>query len=66
VDTRRVALLIALGMAFLGLVGSALGASSVTLCVPSGEGAAITTPAKGSCGAETSVALPSGKAEQES
>jgi hypothetical protein len=54
-----------LGMVFLGVVGSALGASSVTLCVPSGEGAAITTPVKGSCGAETSVALPSEKAEQE-
>lgn len=62
---RRVALLIALGMMFLGVVDSALGASPVTLCVPSGEGAAITTPVKGSCGAETSVALPSEKVEQE-
>ncbi|MGC2374031.1 MAG: hypothetical protein WA484_09175 [Solirubrobacteraceae bacterium] len=62
---RRVALLIALGMVFLGVVGSALGASTVTLCVPSGEGAAITTPTKGSCGSATSVALPSEKAEQE-
>ena len=40
-------------------------ASSVTLCVPAGEGAAITTPTKGSCGSETSVALPSEKVEQE-
>jgi hypothetical protein len=40
-------------------------ASSVTLCVPAGEGAAITTPTKGSCGSGTSVALPSEKVEQE-
>ncbi len=62
---RHVALLIALGMVFLGVAGSALGASSVTLCVPSGEGVSITTPVKGSCGAATSVALPSEQAEQE-
>jgi hypothetical protein len=63
---RRVALLIAtVGMAFPGVVGSARGASSVTLCVPSGEGAAITTPTKGSCGSATSVQLPSEATEQE-
>jgi hypothetical protein len=62
---RRVVLLIALGMMFLGVVGSALGASSVTLCVPSGEGAAITTPVKGSCGSGTSVQLPAEPKEQE-
>jgi hypothetical protein len=63
---RRVLLsMAAVGVVFLGVVGSALGASSVTLCVPSGEGAAITTPTKGSCGSGTSVALPGEKAEQE-
>ncbi|MGC2374038.1 MAG: hypothetical protein WA484_09210 [Solirubrobacteraceae bacterium] len=62
---RRVALSIALGTVFLGVAGSALGASSVTLCVPSGEGVSIATPVKGSCGAATSVALPSEKTEQE-
>jgi hypothetical protein len=52
-------------MVFVGVAGSALGASSVTLCVPSGEGATITTPTSGSCGSGTSVQLPSEKAEQE-
>jgi len=55
----------AVGVVFVGVAGSALGASSVTLCVPSGEGAAITTPTGGSCGAGTSVQLPGEKAEQE-
>ena len=63
---RRVVLLMAaVGVVFAGVAGSALGASTVSLCVPSGEGAAITTPTKGSCGSGTSVALPSEKAEQE-
>jgi hypothetical protein len=42
-----------------------LGVPSVTLCVPSGEGAAITTPTKGSCGSGTSVQLSSEAKEQE-
>jgi hypothetical protein len=63
---RRVVLLIAaVGVVFVGVAGSALGASSVTLCVPSGEGAAITTPTSGSCGSGTSVQLPSEAKEQE-
>jgi len=63
---RRVVLLMAaVGAVFVGVVGSALGASSVTLCVPSGEGAAITTPTSGSCGTGTSVVLPGEKADQE-
>jgi hypothetical protein len=61
---RRIVLVGALA-GFLVLSGSAFGASSVTLCVPSAEGAAITTSTKGSCGTGTSVALPSAKAEQE-
>jgi len=40
-------------------------ATSVTLGVPSGEGAAITTPTGGSCGSETTVQLPSEAKEQE-
>jgi hypothetical protein len=63
---RRLALLLAvLGVVFAGVVGSAFGASTVSLCVPSGEGAAITTPSKGSCGSGTSVKLPSEAKEQE-
>jgi len=63
---RRVVLLLAaVGVVFVGVVGSALGASSVTLCVPSAEGAAITTPTSGSCGSGTSVQLPSEAKEQE-
>jgi hypothetical protein len=45
--------------------GTAWAASTVTLCVPSGEGAAITTPTGGSCGSGTSVKLPSEAKEQE-
>jgi hypothetical protein len=62
---RFVLLMAAVGVVFAGVAGSALGASSVTLCVPSGEGAAITTPTSGSCGSGTSVQLPGEKAEQE-
>jgi len=51
--------------ALLVLASVACAATSVTLCVPAGEGAAITTPSKGSCGAGTSVTLPGEKAEQE-
>jgi hypothetical protein len=39
-------------------------AFTVSLCVPSGEGAAITTPTAGSCGSGTSVQLPSQPEEQ--
>jgi hypothetical protein len=63
---RRVVLLCAaVGVVFAGVVGSALGASTVSLCVPSGEGAAITTPSKGSCGSGITVKLPSEAKEQE-
>ena len=47
---RTLLLLAAVGAVFVGVVGSALGATTVSLCVPTGEGAAITTPSKGSCG----------------
>jgi hypothetical protein len=63
---RRVVLLLAaVGAMFAGVTGSAQAASSVTLCVPSTEGAAITTPTGGSCGSGTSVQLPSEAKEQE-
>jgi hypothetical protein len=62
---RAMLLMTSVGVAFVGLASSALAASSVTLCVPSGEGAAITTPLKGSCGTATTVQLPAEKAEQE-
>ena len=62
---RRVVLLLAaVGVVFVGVVGSAQAASTVSLCVPSGEGAAITTPTGGSCGSGTTVLLPSEPAEQ--
>jgi hypothetical protein len=64
VRMRRVVLLMAVvGLVFLGVVGSALGAT-VSVCVPSGEGAAITTPTGGSCGSGTSVLLPAEPEEQ--
>ena len=62
---RTLLLLAAVGAVFVGVVGSALGATTVSLCVPTGEGAAITTPSKGSCGSGTSVKLPSEAKEQE-
>jgi trimeric autotransporter adhesin len=62
---RVVSLFAAVGVVFAGLVGSAFGAGTVSLCVPSGEGAAITTPSKGSCGSGTTVKLPSEAKEQE-
>jgi hypothetical protein len=65
---RRVVLLMtAVGVVFVGVVGSALGASSVFLCVPSTAGEAVTSGGStGSCsGGASSVALPSEKAEQE-
>jgi hypothetical protein len=66
VPMRRVVLLLAaVGVVFVGVDGSALGASTVSLCVPSGEGATITTPSKGSCGSGTSVKLPAEAKEQE-
>jgi hypothetical protein len=62
---RRVVLLLAaVGTTFAGVAGSALGASTVSLCVPTVEGAAITTPSKGSCGSATSVELPAEAKEQ--
>jgi hypothetical protein len=61
---RRVLLFVVVGIVFFG-VASVASAASVTLCVPSGEGAAITTPTGGSCGTGTSVQLPSEKSEQE-
>jgi hypothetical protein len=64
---RVVLLLVAVGAVFAGLVGSALGASSVFLCVSSTAGGAVTSGGStGSCESGTSaVALPSEKAEQE-
>ena len=65
---RRVVLLLAaVGVVFAGVADSALGASSVFLCVPSTAGEAVTSGGStGTCGAGTSsVALPSEKAEQE-
>ena len=56
---RRVVLLMAaVGAVFAGVVGSAQATSTVLLCVPSTEGAAITTPTGGSCGSGTSVHCP--------
>ena len=60
-----VLLMVAVGVVFVGVVGPALGVSTVSLCVPSGEGAAITTPTGGSCGSGTSVKLPAEAKEQE-
>jgi exopolysaccharide biosynthesis WecB/TagA/CpsF family protein len=67
VSMRRVVLLLAaVGAVFVGVVGSALGASSVFLCVPSTAGEAVTSGGStGSCGAGTSVQLPSEAKEQE-
>jgi hypothetical protein len=65
---RRVVLLMAaVGVVFVGVVGSALGASSVFLCVPTTAGGAVTSGGStGTCGTgSSSVALPSEKAEQE-
>ncbi len=61
---RVVLLMVAVGAVFVGTAGSALGASTVSLCIPSGEGAAITTPTGGSCGSGTSVELPAEAKEQ--
>jgi hypothetical protein len=62
-----VLLLAAVGVVFAGVVGSALGASSVFLCVSSTAGGAVTSGGTtGSCGTGTSpVQLPSEKSEQE-
>jgi hypothetical protein len=65
---RRVVLLMAaVGTVFAGVAGSALGASSVFLCVSTTAGGAVTSGGTtGACGSGTSsVALPSEKAEQE-
>jgi len=64
---RTLLLMAAVGVVFAGVAGSALGASSVFLCVPSTAGEAVTSGGStGTCGAGTSsVALPSAKAEQE-
>jgi hypothetical protein len=65
---RRVVLLMTVvGVVFAGVAESALGASSVFLCVPSTAGEAVTSGGStGTCGAGTSVvALPSEKTEQE-
>jgi hypothetical protein len=60
-----VLLLAAVGVVFVGVVGLALGApETVSLCVSSGEGAAITTPTGGSCGSGKAVELPAAPAEQ--
>jgi hypothetical protein len=64
---RRIGLLMAaVGVVFAGVAGSALGASSVFLCVPSTAGEAVTSGGStGTCGSGTSVQLPGEKAEQE-
>jgi hypothetical protein len=64
---RIVLLLVAVGVVFAGVVGSALGASSVFLCVSSTAGGAVTSGGTtGTCGSGTSaVALPAEKTEQE-
>lgn len=64
---RLVLLMTAVGAVFAGVVGSALGAPSVFLCVSTTTGGAVTSGGStGTCGAGTSsVALPSEKAEQE-
>jgi len=64
---RFVLSMAAVGVVFAGVAGSALGASSVFLCVPSTAGEAVTSVGStGTCGSgSSSVALPSEKTEQE-
>ena len=60
------AAVIAAVVVWLGLAGGAL-ASSVSLCVPSRAGQAVTSggPSPGRCNAGTKVALPAGNADQQ-
>src|ERR1700678_3091258 len=63
---RVVLMMVVVGAVFAGVASSALGASSVFLCVPSTAGGAVTSGGStGTCSSGTSVALPSEKAEQE-
>jgi hypothetical protein len=63
---RVLLLLAAVGAVSAGVASSALGASTVFLCVPSTAGEAVTSGGStGTCSSGTSVVLPGEKAEQE-